>query len=101
MHRDYEQKRVAGQIQKLKHEQEQIVQDILRAQKNEQFELKKIQRDFENRLFTLKSRQATVQRDILQKEKELQQLTARESNESSEQQSAGVTDKEQRLHRYR
>ena len=101
MNRDYEQSRVTQQIEALKREQQQLTQDVFRAQNDEQFELKRLKREFETKISTMKNRQTAILREVEQKEKELERLVARQNQETSPQTSASISDKEQQLHRYR
>ena len=85
-------------ITNLKSEYDRLNHSKMRAQRDEQFEIERIRREFAQKIKAMEQRQDMIQNELRQKEQELKHIELRERETATTAVSPGQAAKERRLH---
>ena len=74
MSHDFELKRLTEKIHDLHKEQEQLTHSLMRARRDEQYELERVRREFNVRVNMMETRQEGIQKDLRDYERKYEAL---------------------------
>jgi DNA repair exonuclease SbcCD ATPase subunit len=77
MQREYERTRILAQVEQLKREKEQLHHSITHTERDEEFQVERLQREFKGRIEGMKTRQTVIEQELRNLDKSLKQIEMR------------------------
>ncbi len=93
---NFEIDRIQAGIDQLQTEYEQLRHALMRAKRDEQFEVERIRRNYSTKISSMEDRQQTILRDLLGKKQELKRVEVRTRDQAPKPNVSHATDDKSR-----